>query len=101
MSMPGATSISSHALGAEPEDAALGDVEHRLAALGGVGAVEGDLLDRGDELALPALRTMRSSPSSTATFSPPAVKVPANTTLRAFWLMLMKPPARRALRRSG
>ncbi len=27
------------------------------------------------------------------TFSPPAVKVPQNTTFRAFWEMLMNPPA--------
>ena len=36
---------------------------------------------------------MRSWPSSTAICSPPAVKVPVNTTARAFWLMLMNPPA--------
>jgi hypothetical protein len=36
---------------------------------------------------------MRSRPSSTATRRPPAVKVPVKITDRAFWLMLMKPPA--------
>jgi len=33
------------------------------------------------------------APRCTASDSPPAAKVPANTTLRAFWLMLMNPPA--------
>ena len=41
---------------------------------------------------------MRKRPSSTAISSPPAVKVPAKTSLRAFWLMLMKPPAPASLR---
>ena len=54
MSMPGATSISSKPPRSR-EDATLGDVEHRLAGLGGVGAAEGDLLDRFDELARPPL----------------------------------------------
>ena len=88
-----------HAGRRAPEHAALGDVEHRLAGLGRIGAAEGDLLDRLDELArLCPSRTIRSRPSSTAISSPPAVKVPANTTLRAFWLMLMNPPAPASLR---
>ncbi len=38
-------------------------------------------------------RRMVKRPSATSISSPPVVKVPANATLRAFWLMLMKPPA--------
>ena len=41
---------------------------------------------------LPSL-TIFSRPPSTAISSPPAVKVPQNTTFFAFWVMLMKPPA--------
>ena len=39
-----------HAARRALEDATLGHVEHGLAGLGGVGAAEGDLLDRLDEL---------------------------------------------------
>ena len=76
-----------------PEHAALGDVQDRLAFLCRVRAVECDLLDACTNLRLRPSRTIRSSPSSIATSSPPAVNVPAKTIRRAFWLMLMKPPA--------
>ena len=51
MSIPGATS-SELQPSACAGNAALGDVEHRLPRLGGVRAVEGDLLDALHELAL-------------------------------------------------
>ena len=51
MSMPGATSIELEAVGAQRQDAALGDVKHALAAPAGVGAAERDVLDLVDELA--------------------------------------------------
>ena len=78
----------------QPEDAALGDVEHRLPGLAGRSAPLKVTWSTclTNFRARPSWR-MRSWPSSTAIFSPPAVKVPAKTTLRAFWLMLMKPPA--------
>ena len=94
MSMPGATSISSMPRVVSLEHAALGDVEHRLALLGGIRAVERDLLDAcARTCRLRPSRTMRSLPSSIATSSPPAVNVPRRRARRAFWLMLMKPPA--------
>ena len=46
---------------------------------------------------LPSVSTERR-PSSTATLSPPAVNVPANTSFFAFCEMLMKPPAPASLR---
>ncbi len=79
---------------AAPEHAALGDVQHRLARLGGVGAVERDLLDLAHELARAAFaHDTKRAVLDVAISSPPAVNVPANTTRRALWLMLMKPPA--------
>ncbi len=86
-------------LGRQLEHAALGDVEHRLARRRRARPGEGDLLDAGPASSSPGPRVrIVSRPSATATSRPPAVSVPANTTARAVWLMLMKPPAPGELR---
>ena len=93
-SMPGATSSSSMPSAVEAEDRALGHVHHLLAALARVAAVEGQLLHlRGptSRCGPPARSASPPAPSGAAS-RPPVVSVPENTTLRAPWLMLMKPP---------
>ena len=78
----------------QPEDATLGDVEHRLVLGRRHLARKRDLLDALVEFLRPCppARCEAARPRSCRS-RPPAVNVPANTTLRAFWLMLMKPPA--------
>ena len=77
----------------QPEDAALGDVEHGLAALARVAAAEGAVLDLAHELARRALaaRCADGRPR------PPPQRARRERAdedhALAFWLMLMKPPA--------
>jgi hypothetical protein len=90
--MPGRDLGQLEAASAQLEHAALGDVEHRLAALGGTRPLKVRCSTSSTNLASGPPQ-MRSCPSLTATSRPPAVKVPTKTTFLAFWLMLMKPPA--------
>jgi len=61
----------------EFEHGALGDVEHRLARLGGVGAAGRSPAPPSSRISCPCLPgVMASLPSATRTFRPPAVKEP-------------------------
>ena len=92
--MPGRDLDQLEAAVGQAEHAALGDVEHLLAAPARHAAAEGAVLDLRARTCASCLRSRsRSLPSSTATCRSPAVKVPTKTTFLAFWLMLMKPPA--------
>ena len=92
--MPGAISVSTEAAGAQLEHAALGDVEHLLAAAQRVGAGERAVLDgRRRTCGAAPSRAMRRPPSATRDVARARRNVPANTTFFALWLMLMKPPA--------
>ena len=79
----------------QPEHAALGDVQRRLAALAPRSApLKVRCSTSSTNLQRRALAARScSAPSSISTCRSPAVKVPTNTTFFAFWLMLMKPPA--------
>ena len=84
-----------------PEHRPLGD-EHRGPSFpGGERRAVAHVLDTLTNFLCRPSFTMRSPPSTQATSSPPAVKVPLKMTCLAFWLMLMKPPRRRSCRRSG
>jgi hypothetical protein len=89
------------AFGSEREHAALGDVQDLLTVPDAMGPLKVTCWTDSTNFRCPPSRAMRTRPFSIDTSRPPAVSVPANTSLRAFWLMLMNPPAPASRARIG
>ena len=81
-----------HAFIGQGEDAALRNEYHIEIVHPRRFAAEGHLFDIAYEFLHAPFFYDWSFPSSTATFVPPAVKVPTKTIFFAFWLMSMNPP---------